>query len=429
MNIEFSLRGLLNALFRHFFKIFAITAVVSLLGVSHILSIEEKYEANAVLLVKFGEGALLDLSRDQPQEFSINDRREILESYIKIVESRDLLFAAVEKVGVDVLYPPNDDAETEPKDVDEVVIDPMRLAIARLRGGDLSVRADSGSNIIELNVRNYDPEVAAKFVQVLVDSFIAHQNRVYSVEDTNFLNAQVVVAEKALLDAKQSFLDFKQTLAVSDLPRELELLLNEKSRLSGLAVSAVSSAQSELEDLLRQEAEMAVTYQPNSPFLQSVRNRIDIMQRIVADKQNDLLSDDKSGTLAPRLSKIDMRIALLEQGRLQYEQYANTMHTRKSDYEYYKRKSEDARINDMLRQQNITRVSVLEQPIIPDKPVSAHKKLLLLGFIILGGFLGLGVSLVFELLDDRIMTVEAVTANTKIPLLVCFDRKERVEAV
>lgn len=423
MNIEYSLRGLLNALFRHLIKIIAISSVVVLVGLSYIFSIEETYEANATLLVKFGEGALPDVDRSAPSEFSVNDRQELLQSYIKMVKSRDLLLSAVEKIGVDTLYPPKDEGAdvVEPS----VPVDPVRVAVRRLLGGDLKVTRVGKGNILEFRVKNENPRIAAKFVQILIDRFIEHQNKIYSVEDASFLHLQVESAEEALFEVKQKFLAFKQGLIVSDLQRELDLLLVEKSNLSSLAFSAVTSSQKELEDLLAQEAEMLVTYQPSSPLLKSVQDRIEVVQEIIADKQNDLVSGDESGTLAPRLAKIEARIAVLEENRPKYEQFEQDVRSKISDYEYYKRKGDDARINDMLRKQNITRISVLEHPMVPDKPVSARKKLLLLGFICFGGFLGLGVSLIVELFDDRIITVEAVISSTDVPLLVCFDRKER----
>ncbi len=121
------------------------------------------------------------------------------------------------------------------------------------------------------------------------------------------------------------------------------------------------------------------------------------------------------------MEKIDERIAYLEEHRPEYERHAQNVKAKEKDYTYLKEKGEDARINEMLRQQNITRISVLEKPLVPTAPVSHPKKLLLIAFLMLGGFLGLSVALMFEILDDHITSAEEIEHTLDLPVLASFD--------
>jgi succinoglycan biosynthesis transport protein ExoP len=90
MYIETTSRGILTALFRQKIKLFLTVALITLVGLAYIFSLTPRYETKGSLLVKFGEGAVPSIARPDSQrstEFSRSDRSELMQSYLKILQS------------------------------------------------------------------------------------------------------------------------------------------------------------------------------------------------------------------------------------------------------------------------------------------------------------------------------------------------------
>lgn len=418
MYMELSLRGILNALFKHQLKMIVIAGVIVCIGLIYSLGIGKRYDSHASLLVKFGQDAVSGLERNSQKDAVRYDRSEILKSYVKILKSRDLLKAAVEKIGHERLYPEKQDNKDSQE---EAAIDPVRLAVARMVQ-DLEVYEDDKSNIIDLRVINENPQIAADFASILIDAFIAYQNKIYSNTDTSILDERIAEARTGLDQVNKEFLEFKQATGISELNKEMDLLLTEKSDLTSIAFSAVSRAQEELAELRAREAEMLVTYNENSPLLKSLQDRITVVQQTLDDRQDDLVAEeDNGGALVPKLESIDERIAYLEKYRSEYEEHKQAVDTKEADYNYYKQKVEDARISDILRQKNITRISVLDKPEVSVRAIPRRRVFLMIAFMLAGAFCAFGVALIYELLDDRVSNSESIRLGTKLPVLASFD--------
>lgn len=424
MYIEYSFRGLLNALFRHYLTIMSIGAVFVLMGLFYVMNIQSVYDSQSTMLVKFGGGAMQELNRESPSEYSNNDRQEIMQSYEKMLFSRDLLLPAVKKIGADKLDP-SLIIDLDEENAAQLQAENNMKAVRSLVGGAVVVVIDKKSNTISLRVTNKDPEIAAKFAQTLTEDFIAYQNEIYSASDVSFMQAQIDGSKGLLEEAQRTFLGFKQAVSISDLEKEMQQLHQEKTTISTMAFGVVNSAQQELSGLRAREAEMLVTYQPKSPILRALQDRIAVVEDTLHARQDELMaiSEEPEGAVTTKLAKIDERIAYLEKHRSEYDEHANIVQTRETDFQYFKQKGEDARINEALRKMNITRITVLEKPIIAISPVPAKKKLILIAFIMMGAFFGLSIALVIEVLDDRINTSEGAQSAIGLPVIASFDRQ------
>ncbi len=427
MYIEYSLRGLLSTFFKHFGKIVIINIIVIAIGFLYVQRIEKVYDSTASILIKFGENSIPDLQRKAIKHTSVANANQIMKSYVKILQSRDLLRPVIYKIGTNNLYPPSLSATKHDTDDDEIVEDPIDIAINRLVSNDMQISLDTKSSIINIRILNKDPVIASKFLGMLIKAFIQHQNKIYGISGTEFIDTQILSFGKKLKDARLKFMNFKQYTGIYDLDKEIEILLSEKSALSTISYNSLSKAQEELAKLRVKEAEMLATYKKSSPYLKSIQHQISVLEEIVEDKQYYINSEEVGdNTLALKLSNIDQRIKYLEEYRPEYEKLEQLVLSNEDDYNYFKQRGSDEQINDMLQKQNITRFSIIEHPVTSVRPVPTKKKLIMIAFLLLGIGLSLSVALFFELLDDRINNTDAATSKIKYPILEIFNKREGV---
>jgi len=418
MELEYSTRGLLTGLFRQQRKIILVGTAVVGLGLFYLLSMPKVYESSASMLVKFGQDARPNLSvtGNAGGEGYSNDRAEILQSNISIIYSNDLLRDVVMQVGAERMYP---GISASSQDT------PENLAIANLQRGGLVASTGGRNNVIDITIRNPDPQMAALVAQTLVEKYIQRQADIYNKPQTGFLQQQIAEAAQKLEDAQKKLQDFKQESVVSDIDVEIEQLMRQKTELSSIAFQAVTQAQENLAQLEAKEVEMRSTYRPNSPVMVRMRESIEAARAQVLARQNDLnaVQDPAAGSaLAAKLQTIDERLAYLEAKRPAYNELDNNVRIAQDNYKYYQQRGEEARANDILNQQSITRISVIDAPDVPSQPAGRHRTLLLVAFILTGGLAGLAVAVLFELLDDRFRTPEQLSRRLGVPVLATFSR-------
>ena len=257
----------------------------------------------------------------------------------------------------------------------------------------------------------------------LQEQFIIRQSEVYRTPQTDFLQQQISEAKQQLQESQKKFQDFKKDVGISALDEEMEQLLQEKRDLSGLAYKAVTDAQANLAKLESEAAEASSTYTPSSPTLKRLRESVAVAREQVQERQSDLNISDES-SLSQKIAKIDGRIAYLEAQRNNYDDYKQRVTMREENYKYYQQRGEEARVNDMLNQQNITRISIVDKPVVPVKPVPLKRMLLGLALLMTAGLISLGAAVVFELLDESITYPEQITASTGLPVLATFERAQ-----
>lgn len=421
MHIEASLRGLLAAFFRQKTKFLIVFALVLSAGLIHIARIDPVFAARGSLLIKFGQGALPDVARDSSQSFkevSHNDREEVIQANVKILQSSNLLTRMVHEFGPERLYPGLSRAVGGSET-------PEQIAARRLGSSDLFITPDPRSNMIEVSVTNADPVVARDFAKKLLEGFIERQLEVYSTPQSNFLQTQINEAKAKLAVSQNDFQGFKQTIGVSSLDDEMKQLLQEKSELSSIAYKAVTDAQAKLAELQAKLAEAVATYRDDSPMVERLNSNIAAAEFEVQKRRDELNSvhgDDNA--LLSRLSSIDERISYLEGYRSKYEDLAQRVKLDEENYKYYQQRGEEARVNDVLNQHSITRVTVVDEPQLPTRPVPAHRKLLLLATLLTAVFLGLVFAIVFEVIDDRVVYPEQVLTGLGMALLASFGTDE-----
>ena len=425
MELEYSLRGLLVAFFRQQYKFAAVFFVVVGIGAFYLASMDPVYEAHGSMLVKFGQDARPSVNVGggaHSNEVTSSDREEIIRSNVSIIYSQDLLRSVVAEYGATRLYA--DLSEKVPSGET-----PESAAVSNLQKGGLKAEAGARNNVIDVTITNKNPAVAAEFATLLMERFALRQAEIYNKPETGFLHQQVTEASVKLGAAQKEFQSFKQQTGISSLADEVEQLMRQKTDLSGIAFEAVTRAQADLAALEAKRAEMVATYRADSPAVRRVDKSIASARQQLNSRQaelNNVAGQSADTSLGGKLQSIDARLDFLEDKRPRYTELEQQVDMAQENLKYYQQRGEEARANDILNQQNITRISVIDTPVVPSKPASRHRKLLLLAFLMTGGLMGLAAVLGLELLDDRFRTPEQVASRLGVPVLSTFSFKKGV---
>ncbi len=422
MDIEYNTRGFLTVFFRQFFVFILVFGLITVASVFYLMNSENVYEARGSLLLRLGDDARPDptFSRDQNRssDISSSHRKDTIQSYIKILQSRDLLRSVINDMGVERLYP-------EVAQNTENLLSPTEIAISILLGGAMNLKSDD-SSVISIGIENKDPQIAAEFTKLLMKSFILRQVEIYDTPQITFMKQQIVEAKNKLEASQEEFHLFKNIAEISSIDEEMFQLVREKTDLSVVAFSALTEAQAELDKLEVEKAQMLRTYKQNSPMVQRLEESMNLIKAQIKIHQGSLdARGETSNTLSAKIADIDKRISYLESQRARFDQFQRQTKLDEENYFYYVQRGEEARINDILNMQNITHISVIDSPVVPLSPIRPRKDLFFVLSLLAAFMAGVGIVLVRELQDERFSRPEQVTATLSIPLLATFDKRER----
>lgn len=421
MQMEFTSRGLLATFFRQQLKFWLVFLLVTAGAVYYITTARPLYQAAGSMLLRFGQNASPELAigSGRAEEISQNDRREIIQSNIDLMYSHDLLRAVIEDVGVETIYPGITE-RTGGKDL------PIEAAIRQLSQKHLMVKVGQSSTIIDVIVFNEDPAVAKKVADRLFAIYISRQSEVYNKSQIAFVQEQLTQARVKLEESQGKLQDFKSRTGVSSPDEEMNQLLKDKGDAANIALKSVDESQNRLMELQTKEAELLTTYRGDSPAVQTVRRSIALLRKQVKDRETDLQNNggESNGLLSARLARIDERIAKLDGLRHEYNDLVRQSAMDEENYKNYQQRSEEARVNDNLNQQNITRVSIVDEPVPSARPVRPRKFLILAACLIAAGILALGTAALFETLDERYSTPSHVVRALQVPVLASFSGRK-----
>jgi uncharacterized protein involved in exopolysaccharide biosynthesis len=172
-------RSVLTAFFRQQRKFFAVFLSIFGAGIIYILLATPGYESTAKLLIKFGQDARPAIQNQNANAdiSSADEHREIVQSNVNILSSRDLAEALLNEISLERAYP----GLTSP--AHGTLMD----AAFKQYSDDLVIKTASDSDIINVGLYNQDPIVAKAMLRRLLDLFIARQSEIYGNPQTAIL--------------------------------------------------------------------------------------------------------------------------------------------------------------------------------------------------------------------------------------------------
>ncbi|HEU5048436.1 MAG TPA: GNVR domain-containing protein [Rickettsiales bacterium] len=413
MQIEFTTRGLLSNFFRQGGKCSVLFLTIVLGGATYAFLAKPVYEVGGSVLVKFGRSMSSQISSTDNDGgvISQDDRREIMQSDMDILQSHDLIASVVKDVGAENLYP-GITAQVMGKDL------PVEVAVRKLAKGDLIIKSGQMSNVIDIKLDNRNPEVAAQFVHKLMEAFIAKQSGIYNNPQTVFLEEQTKQARVKLEASQRALETFKAQKGISSMNGELEELLRQRSDAGTVALEPTDDAWDKLSDLQSEEKRLRMVYRPDSPQVLKAHAAVELAQQQLHMRQAEIHAKSARATGA-----LDKRITQLESQRKQYDDLTRQVEIDERNYKNYEAHSEEARINDKLSRKNITSVSVVDEPVVPLKPAYPRKGLVLILSLLTGIVASIGIALTLEAYDARFTTPEQLAQAVGVPVMATFNAR------
>ena len=380
------------------------------------------YEATSLLLVKIGREYVYQAEVGEGTgQIMPRSRETLINSEIQILRSAEVVKAVVEEMGVETLYP-SLALDAQPGQPIE------SIAAARFLA-NLRVRAVEDADVIQVSLRNTDPQVTARAVNLLVERFKeAHLQAFGEGQAMTFLEEQAAKASEELKLAETALLEFQAKHPQFSLENKDQLLLAEHTQLEtalrdveNQIVAArqrsltsgppVPSAQEQLLQLQLQERKLLNTHNEDSRQVQNVRREIALVQEFLVDEAKNhsgkhgeelaILSGRKNA-LEERLRQIEGDLGSLPALSARYRELLRRVEAAETTYKRGTTRLENARSSAEMDRQKLANISVIQPAYAPLQPVSPRPLLNLAVAIVIGGGLAVGAALAMERLDPSL---------------------------
>ncbi len=300
--------------------------------------VQPTYKATSQIQLKIGgENQYVPTvpSRSNNPVMPLNHEKQ-LNSEIEILKSPSLALEVVKALGPRTIYPnlaeQPKDALSNQKPESATQTSPAQEAVLKLVN-NLEVEVVKQSNVITVNYKNKDPQVAACVLNTLVGLFLDRQFVVYKNPETSAsFEEQSRILKNQLTGSERRFEDFRKTHDLSSLAEQRNLLLEEhlklhtdldqtesqivetRNRLEQLRLQLgkgprmiptndgvhrhpdlINSLQERLAELELKEKELVNKYTERSRLLQNVKDEIAMVQKKLHTQEEKRYGKSSSG--------------------------------------------------------------------------------------------------------------------------------------
>ena len=374
------------------------------------------YEATSLLLIKFGrEYVYQDDVGTGGGGIVPRGRETLINSEIQILRSAEVVKGVVETMGVEALYPELAAAPPPGQPVDSVAAARFLL--------NLQVAQVQDADVIQVSLRNPDPQVTARAVNLLVDLFKEkHLEAFGEPQATAFLEEKAAKAAEELKAAEAKLLEFQAEHPQFSLEDKDALLLRERTELETAQREvenqimdarqrslsdnpAVPGAQEQLLTLRLQERKLLNTHNEDSRQVQNVRREIALVEDFLKNAEADSsgrhgqelgMLTSRKARLEEQLRKVESDLHSLPALSSRYRELQRDVLAKEGSSDRIQQRLEKARTSAEMDRQKIANISVIQPAYAPLQPVSPRPMLNLLAALVVGGGLSLGAALLAE---------------------------------
>ena len=432
------------------------------------------WRANTKVLVKLGETVQLAPAETPSRSISGPLNPEVVKTEAEIVKSAEVVRKAVEKVGI---IP---DPDTT---IDEMVSKMQAL---------LTVTPLPGANVLQISYVGRSPERSAKMVNAITDEYLEHHSRVYHndgmhtfyIEQLQILRAEVKTSQRRLRD-------YLKREGIVDVDQEISLLntdVMEQEKAFRTFRAKMLGTERKLEQVKTQQTQLPAQvpftedYVAN-PTLQTYKNKLAEIEiertrllqaylptdRHVIDKEQEIASiqermhGERERVLGgqtlranemvtelqrsvfnlevllaelrarepanrARLSAAKRRLRELRDKRFTVANLKQDAEQRAYAFDLYRKRREEARIQEAMTNQSMVNVVVVERATQPLKPENGLLMPLLLGLV--GGLaLGAGMAVAVEYVNRTLRFEEEVERYLELPVLAVIPDLESTAGI
>jgi uncharacterized protein involved in exopolysaccharide biosynthesis len=351
-------------------------------------------------------------------------------SEIQIIESEPLAAQVVAKFGPAGLFPGIDtikpwytpgglmrratDAYRQigyyfyPQSANETV----EARAVRLLRRSLNATAVKESTMIEVAMDNAVPEIAASSVNELVRLYLQQRQQIYRQESSKFFGDQLAKLSVELQQAEQELADFHAAHRVIDVDQQRDALLHRLTEVSAnlqnenVEIGELHKRIALLQSQLGEAMPLA-----NVPIQHRIRDDLLQAQSQLGPHQ------DAAANWARLQADLTAQAASLTQSQPDSARLIQHVQVLRDTRKLYLQKIEETQIQQAEVQDHLGNVSVVNWA-VPDKsPVSPKLGLALAGILGVGVVGGIGLAILFGLMDDTIVSEAEVVAATGLPVI------------
>ena len=475
-----SLLDALTTIFKHKIAIVVIFVTVVAAVTTFTLFQDPTFEAKAILLVKMFKE---DSSRPgmAPEDNSmprIVSQDEVMNAEIQILTGRELAGKVLQTLKPEVMYPGiASGAETQAELMEQAV---------QAFGDSLQVQGVRKSNVVAISFQHSDPQVAAKAVNLLIEYFKEKHLAVHSDPQSSFIGSQLAAFESKLRESEKALQEYHQKSKVFSIEEQRTLLLRQRTELDSMYKLAITNVQenqkkinslksqmkyiadnkdrytqterdriiieakSKLLDLQLKEQELKTKYTDNNRLVADTRRELEIVSKFLKDQEEIIVGKVKTGNpvyqsmetdlfraeadlrsqaakaaaLRAQLSQLDEQIAALNRSESKIQDLKRAITINEKNYLAYVERHEYAQISDVMNRLKLSNISVIEDAVVPVKPVKPNKLLNLLIGLVVGTVSGLGYAYVNEKLAETFLNPESLEKYLGVPVLVTIPFKK-----
>jgi uncharacterized protein involved in exopolysaccharide biosynthesis len=469
-----TLRGVLTVAFHDRRRIGLVLLLGLALTAAAAFLAPKKYTAEASLLMRLGREYIYtpEVGDNNTGGAPIAyDRDQSLQAETRILKSRDLQEAVLDKMGVAQVYP----AIAASGD------NPAAQHSAALLTMEKSLDADllKGSNLMQISFEHPDPLIASKVLTQLIDAYMMRRSVIFAsanydtaLADFNARKAELRAAEvrlaavkgerkirsfgeeQSLLLNQRNALEMRQTdMAVAEAQsssRSAALRRNLPAVLADVTLStetqrsdALENARKVLLDLSLKERDLSARYTDDNPLVEDARASIDSTRSFIHDLESNPTRTVRSGrspardavetdlvrsladqsqaragdaVVAAERARVDARLQQFAVSEQQLPALERNRRLAEQNYEAAAKRLRDETALAELDRKRRSNVSVVQSPTVPLEGKSMRPAIL-----VVGGFASLCAALLTAFLcslwRDTFLTPEDVERRLGVKLL------------
>ncbi len=480
-NSSFTARDLLSIIFRRK-RIAAITFTGLMMGAVLAIIFFNPYKATTKFLV---DRARLDPLVTPGQNVEPTGSTEITEeqinSEIELIKSGDVARQVVMACGLanrkslsEYIFGPSDPAKKMEKAVahlqGSLKVDPVNksnVITATYTSSDPKQAAQVlralGAAYMQLHKTVHTPSGQVEFFQQQTEQY-KKQLADAEAQINNFSKEKGGISPRASRDLTlQKLSDFQSSAQltqadIATLDQRIESLNRQATTTPERMTTAewkedsyqvLQSLKATMNGLQLKRTEYLTKYQPDYPLVQEVDKEIAQTQASIDEESTKPITQkttDRNPTYAwineelakakTERSGLQAKLASTQASILQYQAMAadqqqkglveqdlyRNMKTSEDNYLLYMNKMEQARMTAALDANNITNVSVAEQPVVPTAPYNSPAMFLIIG-VMIAATASMGAVFAQEYLDPSFRTPSEVMAELNVPLLAAVPQR------
>jgi len=286
-----------------------------------------------------------------------------------------------------------------------------------------------GSNILEIDYKATDPEVARAVAGMIRTAYIessVDDRRTSAQRTLAWYRDQTDRAKAALEAAEAERTKFAKENGIVLQPGNIDLETSKLQQLSSAAAAAqatptfsagpaiASPSAAQLDAINQQISQAANTLGPNHPTYQALLRQKSVIEAQVAREGAisgpRVVGGNAEGAFEAQKARVIAQSAELDK----LAQMQRQIELRREEYLKYAQRASELRLESDIGETNL---EPLGEPIAPDQPEFPNMPLIIFGSLALGAALGVLIALMVELLNRRVRSEADLETAVGAPVL------------